>query len=458
MGSAPMARLSLRVIPLTVASLALPAAARADPYHVLSVGPFGGLLGGGGALQLGGGVEASLLRLEGPMHRNAFLVGGVAQLGGFARNGDATLYGMLGGEVAYGGVGIEAGAYAQSAGGGYGSSLGARLGAYLSLGVLWVSGGVHVPVVQSSAAMELGVQGYFIGGFKYPLTLGGESPYSGLFNFSFGRGRPLVYGGAPVVAERASGPAWVDDLSPEVNSLDAATREALASAWLDDALAEHASVAAFTRVAMQLLAVGAPPELLEDAHRAALDEVRHAKLCFTLASLYGARWEAPGPLSPDAIRHAVCDRPTLAREALLEGCLGEGVAAAIARASCEAVEDPDVKRVLEVIAGDEARHADLAWRILAWCLDTGGAPAADAVADALRALAAASFSLDLPRGVDAGAWVACGRMEPARAEALHDAVSRAVAERAWRHPAMAGRVSAISPRRAAPRSRRERGS
>ena len=135
-------------------------------------------------------------------------------------------------------------------------------------------------------------------------------------------------------------------------------------AWLDDALAEHASIAAFTRVSMQLLAVGAPPELVAGAHTAALDEVRHARLCFTLASMYGARWEAPGALSPDAIRNAACDRASIAREALLEGCLGEGVAAAIARAACATVEDPEVLRVLEVIADDEKRHAKLTWSIL----------------------------------------------------------------------------------------------
>ena len=272
----------------------------------------------------------------------------------------------------------------------------------------------------------------------------------------FASGRPLVHEGRAVIAARAEHAAWIDDLSPEVNSIDPRTRAALAQAWLDDALAEHASIASFTRVSMQLLSVGAPPELLEGAHRAARDEVRHARVCFTLASMYGARWEAPGDLATDAIRHAVCDRAALAREALLEGCLGEGVAAAVARASAETAEDPVVKGALEGIAADETHHCELAWRILAWCLETGGDPAADAASDALRALAAAEFSLDLPRGVDRAQWVACGRMDPSRAEAIHDAVARSVAERAWRMKALASRVSAVSPRRAQPRSRKGR--
>ncbi len=269
-------------------------------------------------------------------------------------------------------------------------------------------------------------------------------------------GRPLVHQGRAVIATRAEHAAWIDDLSPEVNSIDVQTRAALAQAWLDDALAEHASIASFTRVSMQLLSVGAPPELLEGAHRAAQDEVRHARVCFTLASMYGARWEAPGDLAPDAIRHSTCDRAALAREAILEGCLGEGVAAAVARASAETAEDPVVKGVLEGIASDESHHCELAWKILAWCLETGGEAAADAASDALRALAAAEFSLDLPRGVDRALWVASGRMDPPRAEAIHEAVARSVAERAWRMKPLAGRVSAVTPRRAQPRSRRGR--
>ncbi len=258
-----------------------------------------------------------------------------------------------------------------------------------------------------------------------------------------------------MTAVRASHAAWIDDLTPEVNPLDAATRDALAHAWRDDAFAEHASIGAFTRVAMQLLAVGAPPELVEGAHRAALDEVRHAKLCFTLASLYGARWEAPGALSPDAIRGAVCELPVIAREALLEGCLGEGVAAALARDAAEHCDDVAVKSALTAIADDEARHRDLAWKILGWCLDTGGDRVADAVADALRALSAAEFALELPAGVDRAVWVSCGRVDPARAEALHEAVATQVGTRTWAHPAMASRVTAVARRPSTPRARRK---
>ncbi|MFO0647539.1 MAG: ferritin-like domain-containing protein [Polyangiales bacterium] len=337
-----MARLALRVLPLAIAAIAAPSAVRADPSMVLSVGPFGGLLGGAGALQGGGGVEASLLRFNRPMSRDAFLVGGVAQLAGFVRNSEGTLYGMLGGEIAYGGAGIEAGAYGQSAGGGYGASVGVHLGAFLSLGVLYVSGGVHVPVVQAVAPDPLGVQGFLFIGAKYPITVRGDDPYASLFNFSFGRGRPLVRDDAPVIAAREASAAWLDGRATDLAGLDAATRAALARAWLDDARAEHASIAAFTRLSMQLLAAGAPPDLLAETHRAAIDEVRHAQRCFTLASAYGAARGARWPLDRGDPRGAL--RPRDARaEALLDGCVGEGVAAVVARASSDDARDPEVR-------------------------------------------------------------------------------------------------------------------
>ncbi len=175
---------SLRALSIA-ALIAVPSTALADPSYVLSVGPFGLLIGGAGSLQGGAGVEASLLRFRNSMNHDAVIVGGVAQFAGIVRNNEGTVYGMLGGELAYGGVGLEAGLYGQSAGGGFGASFGLHAGAYLSLGVVYVTGGVHVPAVQSAAPEELGVQGFLFAGFKYPFTVRGDSPYSSLFTMPF---------------------------------------------------------------------------------------------------------------------------------------------------------------------------------------------------------------------------------------------------------------------------------
>ena len=61
-------------------------------------------------------------------------------------------------------------------------------------------------------------------------------------------------------------------------------RTQLAMHWEAAATAEHASVAAFARHSMQLMALAAPMQLIRDAHEAALDEIRHARLSFALAS------------------------------------------------------------------------------------------------------------------------------------------------------------------------------
>ena len=89
-----------------------------------------------------------------------------------------------------------------------------------------------------------------------------------------------------------------------------------------------------------------------------------------------------------------------------------------------------------------------------WCLDRGGDDVGDAVAQALRAMPATVPLFDLPRGVDRAVWSASGRALPEEAAATHATVAAGVSSRAWQHPKMSSRVSAVTPRRAQPRSRR----
>jgi len=55
--------------------------------------------------------------------------------------------------------------------------------------------------------------------------------------------------------------------------------------WLEQGQAEHASVAAFNRASLSLMAVGAPARIIRDTQIAAVEEVRHAELSFSLAAL-----------------------------------------------------------------------------------------------------------------------------------------------------------------------------
>jgi hypothetical protein len=152
-------------------------------------------------------------------------------------------------------------------------------------------------------------------------------------------------------------------------------RAELAATWTRIGLLEHASVAAFARFALQLLALGAPPELLELCQLAMQDELRHTRIAFGLASAYAGKPIGPGALALDG----ALDNPSddllmhVAMTTLLEGCIGETVAALGAREGATYATDPHVQQVLSEIAADEERHAELAWRFLDWAL--AGRPA-----------------------------------------------------------------------------------
>ncbi|WP_437522286.1 ferritin-like domain-containing protein [Sorangium sp. So ce726] len=204
---------------------------------------------------------------------------------------------------------------------------------------------------------------------------------------SCGTGRPFLVGARALHAAAVPGAAWraADETAPDVRGLSAEARATLARAWTSDALLEHASVASFGRFALELLAVGAPPELVEAAHRAAIDEIRHARLCFALAGAYGG---APVGASAFPFGGAVAvsaDLAAVAASAVREGCVAETLAAVLAAEQLGHAQDPAVRAALTAIAADEARHAELAWRAVAWAVATGGAEVRAAVIDAFAA-------------------------------------------------------------------------
>ena len=209
--------------------------------------------------------------------------------------------------------------------------------------------------------------------------------------FDYCSGRPLLDGEAALAAPVRAGDAWLGEPVTEDMlcgaPLSPAGRARLAAAWLEDARMEHASVASFARAALELLAVGAPAELVGACAAAGADEVRHARLCFSLAAAYGGEAQGPGPLPPALPR--VGGLVALACDTFREGCVGETLAALGALRAARRCQIPAVRAVLEEIAEDEARHAELAWATLAWAVQVGGAEVAGAVAavaEELRAL------------------------------------------------------------------------
>lgn len=183
-----------------------------------------------------------------------------------------------------------------------------------------------------------------------------------------GDGRPFLVDGAQQVAPLVADRAWAEGRLPEVGHLPADVRAALARSWARAGQDEHASIASFARFTLQLLALGAPPELLAATQDATQDEVRHAQRCFALAGAYAGRPVGPGPLDTSGALAQGMDPLTVAAGVIAEACVGETLAAAFAAEAAGAAEDPVVRATLEQIAAEEQRHAVLGWRFMRWWL------------------------------------------------------------------------------------------
>lgn len=229
-------------------------------------------------------------------------------------------------------------------------------------------------------------------------------------------GRPLLVAGEARTAAPRAGGAW--SAAVDLSSPGGALGAALGAHWAAVAALEHASVASFARFTLQLLALGAPPDLVADAQRAAADEVEHARLAYGLASALGGAAVEPGPLPLDGVGVSA-DRCEVLRSLIAEACIGETLGAAEATASAEGA-DPAMREALGRIAADEARHAALAWRTLRWLVGEDAELAAFA-----RGVFAAERSRDLvgAEGLHAPRYGALGG---AARRALHADVWRAV--------------------------------
>jgi hypothetical protein len=219
-----------------------------------------------------------------------------------------------------------------------------------------------------------------------PYTEGDQCCYVLHYESPCGDGRPLFADGVARVAALAVRADWCAAGAPDLADVSPAARAALARAWTADALAEHASVAAFARFALQLLALGAPPDLVSATHQALVDEVEHARLAFALASAYAGAPRGPGPL-PAATAPLAHDLTAVALALVHEGCIGETIAAAQVDLARETATDPAVRAALVRIAADERAHSQLAWRALRWCLARGDAGLRAAVGRAFAAAA-----------------------------------------------------------------------
>jgi hypothetical protein len=230
-----------------------------------------------------------------------------------------------------------------------------------------------------------------------------------LATFGFARGRQLRRWGRVLLPRLQSGSHWTT--SPmELSGYE--VPPGVADQWRENGKTEHASVAAFARLALDLMALGAPPTLLAAANQDALDEIRHTEICFSIASAIDGKALGPGPF-PEAQRVPTLPRSRtlalgkLAVDSLVDGALHEGVSARVIAKLAQRSEVPAIRAALKEIAADEGRHAAHGWAVVSWCL----AQEPDPVAAALRAavhLLPRRLHSQLPEPAAGGGWQAWG--------------------------------------------------
>ena len=232
-------------------------------------------------------------------------------------------------------------------------------------------------------------------------------------------GRPFLVDDEPRLAEAVVRDDWALRAKDDAARLDPATRRALTERWLDVARMEHASIAAFARFTLQLLALGAPAELVASSSKAMADETRHARLAFGMVKAFGGLPMGPGALGLDGAFGDAVDPEELLRIVYREGCVGETIAALEAREGA----DRSGLTVFKSIAADEADHATLAWASVKWLAEQIGPRAARVLAEELER--AAARSVPVVRGEpDLGAFgfLTSSERELLRADAIESLV------------------------------------
>lgn len=140
--------------------------------------------------------------------------------------------------------------------------------------------------------------------------------------------------------------------------------------WIETAQGEHSSISAFSDLSIKLADLGCPPDLLKHAHQAAIDEINHAQLAFTLDA---ARNDNRAPQGPAAKRGLLGDAGHMLRvqkmaiETFTDGCLFEARSAQGLRKMVDEEPDETIRQEIQRTVVEEDSHVELAWKILEWC-------------------------------------------------------------------------------------------
>ena len=361
--------------------------------------------GGDGGPRFVFGFEATGVYIDDPHRCGGDLqtyAGAIARLEGATGEGPRLLLGPV--------LGRTSGTAGYAADAGFGYAFGRHPGFVAAAGA---TGSLNY-LLEMRVALSSRFDGQAAGALRYPpLTTSGSCVVGRPLRRDDGQA-PLA--GATQVRRRRTGDGMPD-------GIDDAAQARASRVWLDRARMEWASVPAFLELARQLTALGAPVELAERARAAAADELRHAvlsgDLAATLGDLHLLDLDPPAATPPRPAAWGRAGLIRLAVESFADGCVGEAAAADQAMREAEIAAIPTIARVLRAIAGDEARHALLAWDVLTWALAADGAavrPALRAAASALPEMTAAASPGPTAFGIlDGGAVLSLRAERRARA-------------------------------------------
>jgi hypothetical protein len=142
--------------------------------------------------------------------------------------------------------------------------------------------------------------------------------------------------------------------------------------------------------------------------------VRHARVIGRLAKRAGATVPT-ARVEPRAVRSL----EAIAVENAVEGCVRETFGAAVAMFQANRAGDERMRRVMQGIAHDEARHAELSWKLASW-LDEKLDSSARARVKRARTQAVAALAREVTQATDRSLNVALGIPTAAEARALID--------------------------------------
>jgi len=287
----------------------------------------------------GHGVELSVVHVP---HVEKFI--GVGLVGQLQSYNGTHLRTALAGEVIWEMLGLEVGWAYRRSDSVHAAQHGLHIAPFVSIGVLSLAWRTTIPATTSDDAY----------GFESGLALAVKLPIPVHKWENLGRFSPNVVsvGGRPLRDD--DGAMILPDVVEGRSRAD--------SRFLADARMEHASIESFLWLADDLDHLGAPSSLVARAARAAEDERRHAEHCLALA---GSSARLRTRVHPRRRRA----RPTLARiarEAWIDGVLGEGSAARGLAEEARRTPDAHRARVLLEMAREEAGHAQLSADILRW--------------------------------------------------------------------------------------------